>query len=35
MSGAALWFGIAPDGSLLVLQNTGSSEIYAIDVNFP
>jgi Tol biopolymer transport system component len=31
----APWLGLAPDDSLLFLRDTGSQEIYALDVNFP
>jgi serine/threonine protein kinase/Tol biopolymer transport system component len=31
----AQWQGLAPDGSPLVLRDTGTQEIYALDVNLP
>jgi Tol biopolymer transport system component len=30
-----VWTGLAPDGSILGLRDTGSEEIYALDVKFP
>ncbi len=30
-----LWSGVAPDGSLLILRDAGSRDIYAIDVELP
>jgi Tol biopolymer transport system component/DNA-binding winged helix-turn-helix (wHTH) protein len=30
-----LWSGVAPDGSLLVLRDSGTRDIYAIDVDLP
>jgi Tol biopolymer transport system component len=30
-----LWSGITPDGSLLILRDTGTRDIYAIDVDLP
>ncbi len=32
---ARIWFGLAPDDSLLVLRDVGSQEIYAIDWEAP
>ena len=29
------WSGVAPDGSLLVLRDFGTSDIYALDVDLP
>ena len=29
------WSGFAPDGSPLVLRDTGTQEIYALDVDLP
>lgn len=29
------WFGIAPDGSVLVTRDIGTQEIYAVDVKWP
>jgi serine/threonine protein kinase/Tol biopolymer transport system component len=29
------WTGLAPDGSILVLRDTSTQEIYALDVDFP
>jgi hypothetical protein len=29
------WAGLTPDGSPLVLRDTGSQEIYALDVELP
>jgi len=31
----AQWAGLAPDGSPLVLRDTGTQEIYALDVELP
>jgi len=33
--GAGCWTGLAPDGSILGTRDTGSEEIYALDVNLP
>jgi Tol biopolymer transport system component len=30
-----VWTGLAPDGSILALRDTGTEEIYALDVKFP
>jgi Tol biopolymer transport system component/DNA-binding winged helix-turn-helix (wHTH) protein len=32
---AGCWTGLAPDGSILGLRNTGTEEVYALKVNFP
>ena len=29
--GGGLWFGVTPDGSPLLLRDTGTQEIYALD----
>jgi hypothetical protein len=29
------WTGLAPDGSILALRDTGTEEIYALDVKLP
>lgn len=31
----ASWFGLAPDGSPLVLRNTGTADIYSLDWEAP
>lgn len=30
-----MWTGLAPDGSILLLREVGTSDIYALDVDFP
>ena len=30
-----VWFGVTPDGSLLVLHNLGTSDVYALDIDLP
>jgi hypothetical protein len=35
MAGGDRWTGLAPDGSILALRDTGSEEIYALDVKLP
>ncbi len=32
---AGIWLGMAPDDSPLLLRDTGTREIYALDVDFP
>jgi hypothetical protein len=32
---AGVWTGVAPDGSILALRETGTEEIYALDVKLP
>jgi len=34
-AGDSGWVGLAPDDSPLVLRDTGTQEIYALDVDFP
>jgi hypothetical protein len=29
------WFGVTPDGSLLVIRDAGSQEVYALDLEVP
>jgi Tol biopolymer transport system component len=33
--GGGWWTGLAPDGSILGLRDTGTEEIYALDVKLP
>ena len=35
IGGGGQWTGLAPDGSILALRDTGTEEIYALDVKLP
>jgi hypothetical protein len=35
VAGSGQWIGIAPDSSIALTRDVGSSEIYALDVKWP